>query len=343
MKILYLAIGGPESPGTRYRVHAVLPFLRARGHEVEVLAPVGERFASRAVRRTLRPFDVARDLARVSAADLVVSYRKTYPLGLARRLARRGGRLVFELDDAIWLPAPGEAQGAAVEAAYRRKFDEIVAASELVLAGNRTLAAEVRGKRAEIVPTAVDLARFSTASVPCERPGFVVAWVGTAGNLVEWERLAPAFRRLIERRKDVRLKVISDREPKPLGLPVDFERWTLEREAACLEDADVGIMPLADTPWNRGKCSVKALQYMAMGRPAIASPVGMNEDVIAHGVSGFFADGLDQWAARLEELAVDRALTARMGAAARASIEQRFALDKVAARLAGLLEGIVGS
>lgn len=341
MKILYLAIGGPDSPGTRYRVHAVIPYLRARGHEVATLAPVGNRFASPALRRLARPFDVARDLARAAQADVVIVYRKTYPAGFSRLLARRARRLVLELDDAIWLPAPGEAQGAAVEAAYRRKFDEIAAASELVLAGNRTLAAEIRGRRTAIVPTAVDLARFQPSSRPGERPGFVVAWVGTSGNLPEWERLAPAFRRLVERRKEVRFKVVSDREPKPLGLPVDFERWTLEREAACLEDADVGVMPLADTPWNRGKCSVKALQYMAMGRPAIASPVGMNEEVIAEGVSGFFAESVDQWAARLEELAVDRSLTARMGAAARASVEERFALERVATQVAELLEGMV--
>lgn len=340
MKILYLAIGGPDSPGTRYRVHAVLPFLRARGHEAETLAPVGDGFASRTVRRLLRPLDVARDLARAGQADVVVVYRKTYPAGVSRILARRARRLVFELDDAIWLPAPGEAQGAAVEAAYRRKFEEIAGASELVLAGNRTLAAAVPGTRAEIVPTAVDLARFRPASRAGERPGFVAAWVGTAGNLVEWERLAPAFRRVLEHRKDVRFKVICDREPKPMGFPVDFERWTLEREAACLEDTDVGVMPLADTPWNRGKCSIKALQYMAMGRPAIVSPVGMNQDVIADGVSGFFAESIDQWAARLEQLAADRALTARMGAAARASIEERFALERVATRVAILLEGL---
>jgi len=339
VKILYLTIGGTDNPGTRYRVHAMIPFLRSRGHQVEALAPVGDAFRSRNIRRLLRPLDVVRDLARAGQADLVVVYRKTSPLGASSLLARRARRLVFELDDAIWLPAPGERQGLAAEAHYRRRFTQIAAASGLVLAGNRTLASEIVGPAVEVVPTAVDLARFRPVSHPGERPGFVVAWVGTGENLGEWESLAPAFRRLVERRREVRFKVVSDKEPKPLGLPVEFERWSLEREAACLEDTDAGVMPLGDTPWNRGKCSVKALQYMAMGRPAVVSPVGMNREVVVHGSSGFFAESMEQWAARLEELAADRALVLRMGAAARASVEERFALSKVAARVAELLEG----
>jgi glycosyltransferase involved in cell wall biosynthesis len=271
---------------------------------------------------------------------VVVVYRKTYPVGACRLLARRSRRLVFEFDDAIWLPAPSEPQGLRFAAHFRRRFEEIVAVSGLVVAGNRNLADEISGTRAEVIPTAVDLARFRPATRSGERPGFVVAWVGTGENLGEWESLAPAFRRLIERRAEVRLKVISDREPKPLGLPLEFERWSLEREATCLENTDVGVMPLRDTPWNRGKCSAKALQYMAMGRPAVVSPVGMNREVVAHGVSGFFAETPEQWIARLEELAADRALARRMGDAARASVEERFDLGRVAARVAALLEGL---
>jgi len=335
-----LAIGGEDSPGTRLRIHALAPFLRARGHVVDVRAPVGTGVRSRTLRRLLRPFDLVRDLAAAAAADVVVVYRKTYPSGSAGLLRRRARRLVFELDDAIWLPAPGESQAPRTMERYARRFREIVAASELVLAGNQTLADAVNGPRVELVPTAVDLRRFSPRSSPGALPGLRIGWIGTGENLGEWEGLAPAFRRLLERRPEVRFKVISDREPAPMGLPVDFERWTLEREAACLEDTDVGVMPLRDTPWNRGKCSAKALQYMAMGRPALVSPVGMNREVVEHGRSGFWAETLDDWVARLDELASDRALLVRLGAAARSTVEKRFALDRVAGRVAEIIESL---
>lgn len=332
MRILYLTVGDASSPGTRYRVYAHVPLLRSLGHEVTVLPPLVCR-SGRAAGRLWRVIDLLRAAIMAGRADLVVLYRVTLPRPFDRLLRRRSRALVLEYDDAIWLPAPAEPHGAAATARYESNFAATLAVADLVVAGNEALAARAAPVPAEVVPTAVDVARFAPAAAAGNRHDFVVGWVGTAENQVEWRRLAPAFRAVVGVRPEVRLKVVSDRPPAELGLPVEFERWSLEREAAALGDFDVGVMPLEDTPWNRGKCSVKALQCMAMARPAVLSPVGMNRDVVRHGADGFFAGSADEWTARLLELAADRRLTAALGSSARERVASSFSLEAVSPRL----------
>lgn len=340
MRILYLTVGDMSSPGTRYRVYAHVPFLRSLGHVVSVLPPLVRR-PGRAGSRLWRALGLLRAGARAGSVDLVVLYRVTLPRPFDRLLRRRARALVLEYDDAIWLPAPAEPHDTAAMTRYEANFAATLAVADLVVAGNEMLAARAADVPAEVVPTAVDVARFTPATTAGSRPGFVVGWVGTAENQVEWRRLAPAFRAVVEARPEVRLKVVSDRPPAVLGLPVEFERWSLEREAAALDDFDVGVMPLGDTPWNRGKCSVKALQCMAMARPAVLSPVGMNRDVVRHGADGYFAGSSDEWAARLLELAADRRLTAALGCAARERVASSFSLEAVSPRLEAALRRAV--
>lgn len=332
MRILYLTVGDASSPGTRYRVYAHVPFLRSKGHELTVLPPLARR-PGRAIGRLWRVVDLLRAAMVAGSADLVVLYRVTLPRPFDRLLRRRARALVLEYDDAIWLPAPAEPHGAVAMARYEANFAATLAVADLVVAGNEALAARAAPVPTEVVPTAVDMALFTPATPAGSRPRFVVGWVGTAENQVEWRRLVPAFRAVVEARPEVRLKVVSDRLPTELGLPFEFERWSLEREAAALDDFDVGVMPLEDTPWNRGKCSVKALQCMAMARPAVLSPVGMNRDVVRHGAEGYFAGSSDEWTARLLELAADRRLTVALGSSARERVASSFSLEALSPRL----------
>jgi glycosyltransferase involved in cell wall biosynthesis len=161
--------------------------------------------------------------------------------------------------------------------------------------------------------------------------------------LPEWERLAPAFRALVGRAPNVRFKVICSRAPCALDLPVSFERWSQKREAAHLEDVDVGIMPLADTPWNRGKCAFKALQYMATGLPVVASGVGMNTEVVEDGRSGYLVGDEADWIDALARLAANGEMRRRMGREGRASVELRYACSVIGPRVADLIESVGSS
>jgi glycosyltransferase involved in cell wall biosynthesis len=336
VRLLYLTVGDESSPGTRYRVYAHVPYLRSRGHEVTVLPPVlsGSRLRKNKLWRAL---DIVRAVGHVGSADLVILYRTTLPAPTNRLVRRRARHLVLEYDDAIWLPAPAEAQSDATVARYGANFLATLAVADLVIAGNATLAARAGSVPLEVIPTAVDLRRFRPTTVAGSRAAFVIGWVGTAENQAEWRRLAPVFKAVLAARPDIRLRVISDLPPTDPEVPVEFERWSLAREAGALDDVDVGVMPLEDTPWNRGKCSAKALQYMAMARPAVVSPVGMNREVVTDGSTGFLAAKPDEWVARLVELAGDRALAARLGQAARDRVRESYSLEVLSPRLEAAL------
>lgn len=338
-RVLMLTVGDRHSPGTRLRSLAYVPFLEARGHVVEVHVPLGWHPNRVRRRRLLRPIELVRDLLAASRADLVVVYRKTFPGRSAPVLRRVARRIIFEFDDAIYLPSPGEPQEPAALERYRRNFDTTVRAADLVVAGNRELAAAVTTDRPlAILPTGVDLSLFKPA-VRTPRPeSCVVGWIGTSGNLPQWSRLLPAFRRVLAAAPEVRFKVVSDRRPPEVGLPIEFEGFSIDREASCLGDLDIGLMPLEDTPWNRGKCSYKALQCMALGLPVVVSPVGMNREVVKPDVNGLFASTEDDWVDALLRLAGDPALRARMGRAARVTVEGGYALDQVGQAMADLVD-----
>lgn len=340
-RVLFLTVGDRESPGTRLRALAYVPFLENRGHRVEMLFPLGSDPNRLRRRRALRSVEMVRDLVAASRADVVVVYRKTFPGVSARLLRRVASRVIFEFDDAVYLPSPDEPQDEPNRLRYRRNFRSTVAVADLVIAGNRHLAGEVEHRCTEVLPTAVDLSVFRPKPGPTSGKDCVIGWIGTTGNLPQWMGLLPAFERILAVEPKVRLKVVSNGDPPVCGLPLDFERFTIEREAACLEDFDIGLMPLEDTPWNRGKCSYKALQCMAMGLPVVLSPVGMNREVVKDGVSGFFARSEDEWIAALLRLTGDEALRSRIGGAARTVVEERYSLDRVGSTMADLVDGLV--
>ena len=248
---------------------------------------------------------------------------------------------MYEYDDAVYLPSPEEPQGEGDVARYRRNFRATVASADLVVAGNDHLAEKAAHKRTEVLPTGVDLSIFKPVVRANAWDRCTLGWIGTAGNLPQWSLLIPVFKRLVAENSAVRFKVVSDGEPPDCSLPLDFERFTIEREAACLEDFSIGLMPLEDTPWNRGKCSYKALQCMAMGQPVVLSPVGMNRDVVEHGVNGFFATTRDEWTDHLLRLSQDAELRAKMGRAAREVVATRYSLDIVGSRMADLIDAQV--
>ncbi len=213
--------------------------------------------------------------------------------------------------------------------------------ADLVVAGNRHLAERVIGPRTEVLPTGVDLSIFKPEARTQTGDSCVFGWIGTVGNLPQWSTLLPVFERVATENPSVRFKVVSNWEPPAYELPLDFERFTIDREAACLDDFDVGLMPLEDTPWNRGKCSYKALQCMAKGLAVVLSPVGMNLEVVEDGVSGLFARSEREWTTALLSLAGNPELRIRLGGAARRVVESSFSLDLIGTRMADLVDELL--
>jgi glycosyltransferase involved in cell wall biosynthesis len=138
----------------------------------------------------------------------------------------------------------------------------------------------------------------------------------------------------------IKPRVIASGEPATLGFDADFRTWRLETENDELSQLGIGISPLPDTPWERGKCAVKVLQYMACGIPVVASPVGVHNQIVCHGVNGFLAAREEDWVACLSELLADPKLRARLGQAGRDTVSKRFTVEHAAAKVADVLRSV---
>jgi glycosyltransferase involved in cell wall biosynthesis len=277
-------------------------------------------------------------------ADLVVLQKiKVSPpeAGLLRRWSRR---LVLDLDDAIYLRKPRRPGGPAQDSLWRRvKFESTCRAADLVVVGNEELAANaaVSARRVEVVPTAIDLERYRASVTDPARPPTVV-WVGRPENLIALELIRPALARLAGRLPGLRLRVVCSRFPEWSEVAVDRVPWSPEAEIEALATADVGLMPLADDGWSRGKCAFKLLQYMAASLPCVASPVGANREAVIDGVTGFLPDDLDGWESALLQLLGDPEQRRTFGRAGRAHVEVSYSMPAYRTRYLEAIERAIG-
>jgi len=332
-RTLLRTVGDERGASTRYRVLAHRAALEAAGFRTSL------RF-SEATTKGGRLLELVRDLWPSEPAELLLIHRKTYPVRLASRLRHAAACRVFDMDDALDLPPPGRSLDAGDMRRYRRRFEATVNACDLVICGNRNLEARAPHKRTAILPTPIDTMRFEPGRI---RPdwGAALGWVGHSDNLPYLERLAPALRKLAERHPRMRLIVVADRPPTIEGVPLEFRRWTLEREVAAFDEMSVGLMPLDDSQWARGKCAFKALQYMALGLPAVVSPVGMNAEAIEHGRHGYHALDQDAWFETLDRLLSDVAHAQALGAAGRRRVERDYSVSVTSKRLVRLLRELL--
>ena len=321
-RLLFLGYG-LDGASWRFRVAQYLPHLRARGIEVQTADLHGP------LRQRLRALRAAAD------CDAVCVHRALLSPIERRWLRRVAPHYVFDFDDAIMLRDSTAPRFDSWQ--RRRRFAGMVRGAGTVVAGNAYLADWARRYRADvtIIPTAVDLAEHPAH--PHDNGAPIIGWIGTASNLMYLRAIVPALTRLCSQRPEVRIKVVSDGVFAAPGLPLLATPWSRRDEAADLHSFRVGIMPLPDDPWTRGKCAVKILQYFAAGVPVVCSPVGVNVDVVEDGRSGYFAGGLDEWVARLDQLLADAALRRRFAEHGRALVERRFSVDVVLTQLLGAL------
>jgi glycosyltransferase involved in cell wall biosynthesis len=319
----------PDVPSFRYRMTPVIEELRRQGHHCELLQLPSGRYFRRlfAVRERMRRSDVV----------VVAKIKLTPPE--PRLLRRWSRRLAFDFDDAIYIRRPRAPGLPPHDSSWRRtKFAATCAAMDLVIAGNETLAAVAmpHSKRVEIVPTPIDTQRYGPPVVDGSRPPTLV-WIGLPDNLGYLEMVRPAMAQLMRRWSELRLRVISSEFPDWHDVRVERFPWSSAAEIDGLATADIGLMPLTDDEWTRGKCAFKLLQYSAASLPSVASDVGANREAVVHGQSGFLVKTSDDWGTALATLIESPDLRAEFGRCARAHVEAHFAADVVARRAAQLL------
>ncbi len=221
------------------------------------------------------------------------------------------------------------------------KHPALIRGASLVITGNKYLEdfASRHGASATAqLPTVVDINRYSVSvGIESEDRNFVpcVGWIGQTSTASFLEPLIPLFESL-KRENLARFRLIGA-DQGSYGLPMECVEWSEETEVDSIRRMDIGIMPLTDGCFERGKCGYKLIQYMACGLPVVASPVGVNCEIVEHGVNGFLASNLSEWSSALRILLKDAALRARMGQAGRRKVELKYSLDVSAPRLIDLL------
>jgi len=344
-----------QAPGQRYRIEQWAPYLAAEGIEIDFVPFATEELAG----ILYRPGLVARkarlmiqaSLQRVRHAwaaseyDAVLVHREAALIGPAwsERLARaRQPRLVYDFDDAVWVPYVSPTNRYLSYLKFPGKTRALCRMSSLVLVGNAYLAewARQHNSSVHVVPSTVTLREYRVKPQALRAGDPVIGWTGSHSSIQYLRSLGPALARLRQRHA-FRLVVVGVPTEPVSGIEVEYRPWNAATEAQDLWEFDVGIMPVPDEPWTRGKCGMKAIQYMAVGIPAVVSPVGANRTIVRHGIDGYHASSDDEWVLTLERLLVSRELRLELGAAGRASVEANYSAEAQAPRVARLLEGML--
>ena len=256
-------------------------------------------------------------------------------------LARMGVLYVVDYDDALfhrydrnknWL----------IRVILGRKIDSVMKCASLVIAGNEYLADKARSAKAQnvaIVPTVVDLTRYQE-NQQLNKSSLVIGWIGSPSTSKYLLSISSVIKSLT---KDfnVRFVAVGASEDVISGTDVEVLPWSEETEVQSIQTFDIGIMPLADDPWERGKCGYKLIQYMACGIPVVASPVGVNKQIVKHGVNGFLAQNVTEWEQALQQLLSDENLRSQMGNKGRDLVESRYSLQIQAPRLERIMSKVL--
>jgi glycosyltransferase involved in cell wall biosynthesis len=335
-------------PGQRFRIEQWAPLLRAEGIDVvfspfispkamDVLYQPGHK--GQKIGATLRGYlKRSTEALRRRPPDVVFVYREAALLGppILESLLGRRTPLILDFDDAIYLGDTSIANGWSRVLKMKGKTEAICRVARHVTVGNEFLACFARrhARGVTVVPTTIDTDLYEVRSRH-ENPRPVVGWSGSATTLPYLATLAPALQRLSER-QDFELHAIGG-ETQVEGVPVYCKPWRPDTEVEDLRAFDVGLMPLSDDDWSRGKCGLKALQYMALGIPPVVSPVGVNTSIVRDGINGFHARTEEEWVDRIALLLSDESLRRRMGTEARRTVEQSYSHRVHVPRIAQVL------
>jgi len=258
-----------------------------------------------------------------------------------RLLSRAALPYVLDYDDAVFHQYDRHAN-AVVRRLLGRKLDNLAKGAALVTVGNEYLAARFRmsgAARVETVPTVVDLRRYEAKWAEAGRP-VRIGWIGTPVTTRYLQPICGVLEELAAEGNQIVL-IGADRDILSAHPSFVSHSWTEQTEVQEIQELDVGIMPLPDGPVERGKCAYKLIQYMACGKPVVASPVGANQAVVLPGTTGWLATTPAEWRSALRSLIGDAALRRRLGVAGRGLVESRYSLQVTAPRLAGLLRSAI--
>jgi glycosyltransferase involved in cell wall biosynthesis len=328
MRVIFLTHFSDQ--GHRFRVEQYFPFLRE--HQIE---PKWQP-TSGTLRERLALYQ------ELPSYDVVCIQRRLFSPYEFYHVRKRAKKILFDLDDAIMYRSSAFSMPYSISRWF--KFRWMVRGSDVITVGNQFLREEVRkvNRRKEVVliPTCVDTRLYPKKKGVAGSQEFILGWIGTKGNLPYLRKLEPVFKTLSEQFSHVKLKIVSDDFYDSPSLPVIKKPWRLEDENEDLISFDVGLMPLGDDLWSRGKCGLKIIQYLSVGVPVVCTPVGINRDIVQDGRNGFWATTPEEWVNRLTQLLQDPGLRQRMGDFGIETVEQGYSLAVTSNKFLKVLENL---
>jgi len=358
MRVLFLTPGPEENASARHRVYQFVPYIQAAGVQC-IISPALSKTLYRKVflRRTWMQqigywFFVSvtrmRDLLRVRNFDLIFMQREVlsrlFPV-FELAIACLNPKIVFDLDDNLFRIPYANDRGLLYRLGCRifvdrHNIERIVRESKVVVIGSPYLLDYVRphNQNVVVIPTAVDLQKY-TPRKHTQACSITIGWIGSASTSVYLHSMSEVFQQLAERfGNKIRFIIIGDPNFEPLIPQMHIKPFVLEKEINDLHEMDIGIMPLDDNEWTRGKCAFKAIQYMAIGIPVVSSPVGVAQDIVRHGENGYLAKDTEDWVYYLSLLIEDADLRQHLGKNGRQLVEQYYSVQAVFPKLLELLK-----
>lgn len=271
-------------------------------------------------------------LTQLHKYNYIFVHREATPVGppwfewAAARIFRK--KLIYDFDDAIWLENTSAENSAAAKYKQHTKTGKICAWSHKVCVGNSFLGAYAAryNNRVCLIPSTINAAQKYKSIKAQQTRRVAIGWVGSHSTVPYLAQLEPVLQQL-EQHYAFDFVVIADRKPDLKIKSLKFIPWHAETEVASLLQLNIGVMPLPNTEWAQGKCAYKALQYMALGIPAVVSAVGANTEAVPHGVTGYTCTTQQEWYASLEKLLLNADLRTRIGAAGKAWVIEKYALE----------------
>ncbi len=314
MEIAFL-VSRLDKPSTKFRIIAYLPLLRESGIQAEVF-PLSKAKIGR-----------WRVFSHVHLYNLVVIQKKLFSHVELAYIRKQSQKLVYDFDDAVMFKK-GEKMDMN-KPLRNKRFDRTIRLCDHVIVGNQFLKEESRleSDRISVLATPVDTDKYFPVEKSGSRKEVMIGWLGSKSTIRYLKTLTPVFSELQSRFHDVHITVVSDSFEGIEEITAIKKIWREDEELQDLQSFDIGIMPLPDDPWTKGKCGFKLLQYQAVGLPVVCSPVGVNRKMIVDGVNGFHAHTAQEWFDRLNQLISSPGLRNQMGKVGRERVAKEYSLQ----------------
>jgi glycosyltransferase involved in cell wall biosynthesis len=350
-RALFLTKYGVRGASTRHRVLQYIPFLDAAGIECHVSPMLSDRYLLQKleagyidVREVMASlWTRLATLRRVREFDVVIVHMEAlsyFPAFYERILSTFGVRYIYDFDDASFHQYD-LSSSRVIRTMLASKVATIIKHAALVIAGNEYLAEYARrhNPRVVVVPTVVDTTRFAPRDERADGRRIVIGWIGSPSTSTYVKQLADVWP-AVTTPGDCVLRLVGSGDVQLPGTRAEVKAWSEAGEIDDLNNFDIGIMPLTDDPWSRGKCGLKLIEYMACGAPVVASPVGVNARIVSHGQNGFLCTTHAEWISTLRRLVTDAGLRRRLGAQGRIDVVAKWSLERWAPEMVRLVRSV---